>query len=81
MTKKKHYALPKRFSVATTQKAYDRLRAINARTNLSNNYILTVLLERLDDFSDDRKLDAVFDEFIREYGAPKSASMEGKKDG
>ena len=71
MSDKKHYPLPKRFSVAMTDEAYARLRAINADTGLSNNYILTILLERLDDFAQKDKLNAAIEAFIAEYGAPK----------
>ncbi len=33
----KHYPLPKRFSAALSEKAYARLRAINAEHGFSNN--------------------------------------------
>lgn len=66
----KRLPLPKRFSAALTEPAYDRLRQLNAAYGLSNNYLLTVLLERLDDVADAEKLDGVFQEFIAEYGAP-----------
>ncbi|NBJ12618.1 hypothetical protein [Microvirga arsenatis] len=62
--------LPKRFSVAMTEEAYGRLRALHQTYWLSNNYLLTVLLEHLDEFADPAKLDAVFKTFIAEYGAP-----------
>ena len=45
----KRYPLPKRFSAALSEKAYANLRALNAEYGLGNNYILTVLLENLDD--------------------------------
>ncbi len=66
----KRLPLPKRFNAATTEEAYARLRALNARYGLSNNYLLTVLLERLDDYADADRLAAAFDDFIAEYGAP-----------
>lgn len=53
-----------------TGEAYDRLRALNEEYGLGNNYLLTVLLSRLDDYADPDKLAAVFDDFIAEYGAP-----------
>ncbi len=62
--------LPKRFPAAVTDSAHPRLRALNARHGLSNNYLLTVLLERLDHYADPERLDAVFREFTAEYGAP-----------
>lgn len=70
----KRLPLPKRFSAAVTGPAYDRLRALNARHGLSNNYLLTVLLERLDDYADPERLDAAFRDFIAEYGAPGAGS-------
>ncbi len=69
-------ALPKRFQAAMTKNAYMRLREINARTGLSNNYILTVLLERLDEYADAGRLAAAFDAFIAEYGAPDPVPMK-----
>jgi hypothetical protein len=63
--------LPVRRSVALTETAHDRLRALNTRYGLSNNYLLVVLLERLDDYADPGRLDAAFDAFIAAYGAPK----------
>ena len=81
MSKKKRYPLPKRFAVAMTDEAYARLRQINADTGLGNNYILTVLLERLDKFTDSQKLSDEFDDFISEFGSPKAAEKEGNKNG
>ncbi len=62
--------LPKRFPAAVTEPAYDRLRALNARYGLSNTYLLTVLLVRLDDHADAQRLDAAFRAFIAGHGAP-----------
>jgi hypothetical protein len=66
----KRLRLPKRFNVATTEEAYGRLRALHQTYWLSNNYLLTVLLEHLDEYADREKLDTVFRTFIAEYGAP-----------
>ncbi|HUF55827.1 MAG TPA: hypothetical protein VMM55_04625 [Thermohalobaculum sp.] len=66
----RHLPLPKRFSAAVTDPAHARLRALNARHGLSNNHLLTVLLERRDDHADAERLDAAFRDFIAEYGAP-----------
>lgn len=66
----KRYPLPKRFSAALSEAAYARLRGLNADHGLSNNYLLTVLLEHLDEIADAQQLDAVFQRFIAEYGAP-----------
>lgn len=68
----KRLPLPKRFSAALTDDAYARLRELNAEYGLSNNYLLTVLLERLDQFADPAKLDAAYRDFIAEYGAPET---------
>lgn len=67
----KRMPLPKRFSAALTEDAYARLRALNQKHGLGNNYLLTVLLEHLDEYADADKLDAVFESFIAEYGSPK----------
>ena len=67
---KKRLPLPKRFNAGLTEDAYARLRQLNETYKLGNNYLLTVLLERLDDYADLEKLDAVFEEFIAYYGAP-----------
>lgn len=72
----KHLPLSVRRSMNLTEPAYERLRALNAEYGLGNNYLLTVLLERLDDFADAEKLDTVFQEFIAEYGAPKTGGMK-----
>lgn len=68
----KRLPLPKRFSAALTEDAYARLRALNARYGLGNNYLLVVLLERLDEIADEGRLDAAFQDFIAEYGAPET---------
>ena len=71
---KKRYPLPKRFHAALSEDAYARLRGLNARYGLGNNYLLVVLLERLDDIADPAALDRAFRDFIAEYGAPAPAS-------
>jgi hypothetical protein len=71
----KRLPLPVRRSMNLTEPAYDRLRALNEEYGLGNNYLLTVLLERLDDYADADKLATVFDEFIAEYGAPAAGGM------
>lgn len=69
--KPKRLPLPKRFNVALTETAYANLRDLNRQWGLGNNYLLVVLLERLSDITDKAAMDAVFREFIAEYGAPK----------
>ncbi len=66
----KSMPLPVRRQMNLSQTAYARLRALNGTCGLANNYLLTVLLERLDSFADAQKLDTAFREFIAEYGAP-----------
>lgn len=66
----KRYALPKRFNAALSEKAYDKLRALNASYHYGNNYLLTVLLENLDTIADKEALEQVFEQFRAEYGAP-----------
>ena len=68
--KAKRYPLPKRFHAALSEDAYARLRALNAEFGLGKNYLLTVLLERLDTFADRAALDRAFRAFIAEYGSP-----------
>ena len=66
----KRLPLPVRGRMNLTEEAYARLRALNERYGLGNNYLMVVLLERLDDYADPDRLDAVFRDFIEEYGAP-----------
>ncbi len=68
----KRLSLPRRFNAALTEEAYARLRALNDQHGLSNNYLLTVLLENLDEIAEPTALDRVFSNFIAEYGAPDS---------
>ena len=70
MARKKHYPLPKRFSAALSERAYARLRQINADTGLGNNYCLTVLLENLDSLAYETRLKAAYDQFIADHCGP-----------
>ncbi len=72
----KRYPLPKRFSAALSEKAYENLRALNARYHYGNNYLLTILLENLDAIADEDAIGRVFAEFEAEYGAPAPGSMK-----
>jgi hypothetical protein len=74
--KPKRLTLPVRRRMNLTEDAYDRLRALSDRWKLGNNYLLVVLLERLDDFADPEKLDAAFERFIAEYGAPSGTMLD-----
>ncbi len=72
----KRFPLPKRFSAALSEKAYDNLRALNARYHYGNNYLLTILLENFDAIADQKAVDRVFAEFKAEYGAPAPGGMK-----
>ena len=73
----KRYPLPKRFSVALSEEAYGRLRGLNAKWQLGNNYLLEVLLQNLDSYADPEALDGAFKSFIAEYGAPSAGKNRG----
>jgi hypothetical protein len=75
----KRYPLPKRFSAAVSEKAYDKLRALNERYHYSNNYLLTILLENLDSITNSEAMDGVFAEFEKEYGAPSEGRMKADR--
>ena len=70
-TGKKGYPPPRRFSAALSDTAYSRIRLLNQEYGLGNNYLLTVLLENLDQIADPGRLSRAFDAFIENYGAPK----------
>lgn len=76
---KKRLPLPKRFNAGMTEEAYARLRALNADYGLGNNYLLTVLLENLDDYANQRKLKKAFTDFIAEYCPPEEQSKPAPK--
>ena len=71
----KRLPLPKRFNAALTEKAYARLRKLNEKYGLGNNYLLTVVMENLDDYADEKRLNQVFEDFIQEYSAPATTDM------
>lgn len=75
----KRYPLPKRFNVALSDKAYANLRGLNARYGYGNNYLLTILLENLEQVVKKRELARVFKAFAQEYGAPAPGGMARKK--
>ena len=66
----KRYPVPKRFNVALSEAAYAKLRTLNAKWGLGNNYLLVVLLENLEIYADPEALDRAFLDFIAEFGAP-----------
>ena len=71
----KRYPLPKRFNAALSEKAYDNLRALNARYHYGNNYLLTILLENFESITDPDAVERAFAEFEAEYGAPAPGGM------
>lgn len=74
----KRYPLPKRFSVALSEKAYGNLRALNEKYHYGNNYLLTIVLENFESIVDGRAVDKVFADFKAEYGAPAAGGMKRK---
>ena len=72
----KRYPLPKRFSAALSEKAYENLRALNARYHYGNNYLLTILLENYDTIIDKDAAEQVFADFEAEFGAPAPGGMK-----
>ena len=76
--KAKRYPLPKRFNVALSEKAYARLRELNEEYGFGNNYLLTFLLENLDQVTKPRELDRVFKKAISEFGRPGGPMRENR---
>ena len=72
----KRYPLPKRFSAALSEEAYENLRKLNERYHFGNNYLLTILLENLETVTDQAALDRAFADFAAEYGAPTPGGMK-----
>ncbi len=72
----KRFPLPKRFNVAMSEKAYANLRALNRKYGYGNNYLLTILLENLDEVVRQEEVDKAFSEFAAEYGAPAVGQMK-----
>lgn len=80
----KRYPLPKRFSAALSEDAYAKLRELNTAYGYGNNYLLTILLEHLDDIAKPGAIEKVMAAFEAEYGAPargemKADAAKGKK--
>ena len=68
--RKKTYPLPKRFSVSLSEKAYAKLRELNGDYGFGNNYVLTFLLENLEEIANKQELKRVFERMVEEYGSP-----------
>ena len=66
----KRLPLPRRFRAALTKEADAELHALNGKFGLGNNYLPSVLLERLDDIAKPEAVVRAFGDFIEEYGAP-----------
>ena len=75
----KRFPLPKRLSAAMSEKAYANLRGLNAKYGYGNNYLLTILLENLEQITKKRELEKVFRDFAAEYGAPAPGEMKRRK--
>ena len=73
---KKRFPLDRRFSAALSQRAYDRLRALNEKYHYSNNYLLTIILENFDTIADEAMVEKVFARFAEEFGVPASGKMK-----
>lgn len=72
----KRYPLPKRFSVALSEKAYENLRKLNQRYHFGNNYLLTILLENIESITDKQAIDRVFSDFAADFGSPGPGGMK-----
>ena len=69
-TPKYRKSLPKRFNVATTVAAYGELRRLAALTGLSNNYVLTALLEHADTLIDGEAFQAAVADMLEKSRVP-----------
>ncbi len=72
----RHLSLPVRGRMNLTDPAKDCLHALNGRHGRGNDYLRVVSRERLDDYADGVRLDAVFSDIIEEYGAPAAMGRE-----
>ncbi len=72
----KRYPLPKRFSAAMSERAYERLRALNDKYQYGNNYLLTIIFENFDDVTNADALEKAFASFKAEFGAPAPGGMK-----
>ena len=75
----KRYPLPKRFNAAISEKAYENLRELNEKYQYGNNYLLTILLENLEEITNSEAVEKIFADFKKEYGAPPSGRMKDNK--
>ena len=66
----KRYPLPKRFNLALSEEAYASLRSLNEDYGFSNNYLLTFLLENLDDVVRPGALEKMYSAKVEEFGRP-----------
>ena len=75
----KRYPLPRRFSAALSEKAYERLRGLNQQFGYGNNYLLTILLENFDAITRAGAVEQAFADFASKYGAPATGQMKPRK--
>lgn len=66
----KRYPLPKRFTAALSEKAYSKLRTLNSKYGYGNNYLLTILLENLEEIVNEDALEKAFLDFKEKHGTP-----------
>lgn len=76
----KRYPLPRRFNAALSEKAYTQLRSLNRQYGYGNNYLLTVLLENLEQITNREALQQAFETFEAEFGAPAPAGLKNKQE-
>jgi len=74
----KKYPLPRRFNVALSEMAYKNLRTLNEKHHYGNNYLLTILLENIEEIIDADALEKAFLNFQEKYGAPATIGMKKK---
>ncbi|QQS42901.1 MAG: hypothetical protein IPM63_08195 [Acidobacteriota bacterium] len=74
----KRFPLPKRFSAAMSEKAYERLRKLSEKYGYGNNYLLTFIFENFDRIADLDEVEKVFAEYKAEYGAPEPGGMKDR---
>ena len=58
--------------------AYKNLRTLNEKHHYGNNYLLTILLENIEEIIDADALEKAFLNFQEKYGAPATIGMKKK---
>ena len=62
--------MPRRFNAALSEEAYASLRSLNEVYGFSNNYLLTFLLENLDEVVRPGALEKMYLAKAEEFGRP-----------